>query len=79
MTLRCRFCGCTQENGCPAICSWEETDRCSVCARFQRAMRRYGLDARRVTKASLGRMLDEITAPFMSSPAPKARKAKAAK
>jgi hypothetical protein len=62
---RCRFCGCTWEDGCPAGCAWAEVDLCSVCAAFLEELGVYIEGCRRVTKASLARMLDEITVPFM--------------
>ena len=74
MKQRCRFCGCTQEDGCPAGCSWAEIDLCSVCSDFLLMLGGFTLISRRVTKASLARMLDEVTVGFMGE-----RKVKAAK
>jgi len=70
MKQRCRFCGCTQEDGCPAGCSWVEPDLCSVCAAFRDLLKDYIDAARRPpTKATLGRMLNEVTTPFMGEKA----------
>jgi hypothetical protein len=79
MKQRCRFCGCTQEDACPVGCGWAEIDLCTVCAAFRLKLTDYIDSCRRVTKASLIRILDEIAVPFMSPHFNKVKKAKAAK
>ncbi len=29
--MQCRICGCTDIQGCPGVCSWVESDLCSIC------------------------------------------------
>ena len=59
---RCRFCGCSDNDACPNICSWSAEDLCSTCATFKDEMEQYVKNCRRVTKVSLLRMHDEILA-----------------
>ena len=55
------MCGCTYERACPAGCAWAgNQDLCTVCAGFMQQLAEYVEYANRVTKASLGRMLDEV-------------------
>lgn len=93
MTQRCRYCHCTDEDGCPAGCSWAAEDVCSMCADFIHELDAYVDACRRVSISSLARMLREIDDAFLSSrpqltaagrkylaPAtPKAKKARARK
>ena len=58
--MRCRFCGCSENDACPAGCEWTAENLCSVCAQFLGDLAAYADGARHVTKASLGRMLDEV-------------------
>lgn len=59
---KCRMCGCTWERGCPAGCAWaNNSDLCTVCASFMSDLQQYIEDCARVSKASLGRMFDEVT------------------
>lgn len=67
MKQRCRFCRCRWEDGCPVGCSWVQSDLCSVCAGFLEDLDHYIETCRHVSKASLARMLDEITVPFMGT------------
>jgi hypothetical protein len=64
---RCRFCGCTDDDACPDGCSWTKHNLCSECAEFLEKLKAYWMVSRKVTKASLGRMLDEVTIPFMGT------------
>jgi predicted Fe-S protein YdhL (DUF1289 family) len=59
--MKCRMCGCTYERACPAGCGWAKGDICTVCARFRAELAAYVEDANRVTKASLARLLVEVT------------------
>jgi hypothetical protein len=64
--MKCRFCGCTENDACPEGCSWAEPNLCSVCALFKKGLAEYYENARRSpSKALLGRILDEIRTPFM--------------
>ncbi len=38
---RCRFCGCSDNDACPNICSWSAEDLCSTCATFKDEMEQY--------------------------------------
>lgn len=53
--IRCRVCGCTAADACPAGCSWVEDDLCSVCATAAEAIADWIGDARRVNWAALKR------------------------
>jgi hypothetical protein len=68
--MRCRFCGCTQEDGCPAGCGWAAENLCTVCADFLRELDGYIEVCRRVTKGSLCRMFDQVGALFLAEPEP---------
>jgi hypothetical protein len=58
--MKCRYCGCTYERGCPAGCEWVgNTDICTVCADFRDELVEYTHACNRVTKASLARIFDD--------------------
>lgn len=58
--MKCRMCGCTHFDPCPGGCDWAERGLCSVCAAMRASIADYVEICRRVSKASLGRMLDEV-------------------
>jgi hypothetical protein len=78
MKQRCRYCKCTWEDGCPVGCAWISADLCTTCGAFMVHLHIYLDSCRRVTKASLARMLDEISRPFLGEKKA-AKKARAAK
>jgi hypothetical protein len=62
--MKCRICGCTDEDKCPGSCT-RINDKlpgeiCSVCYGFKMMMAGYIERARRVSAESLARLLQEI-------------------
>lgn len=57
---RCRICGCTWDRACPGGCGWAEDGLCTVCAEFRDVLRQYAECVRRISAASLGRLLREV-------------------
>lgn len=57
---RCRICGCTWDDACPAACSWYEISLCSVCAELRQALDAFVNSARRVTLAGVKRLYQEV-------------------
>lgn len=60
--IRCRICGCTERDACADMCSWVEDDLCSTCHRIREQLAIYAGVARRLTWASLRRLVNEAHA-----------------
>jgi hypothetical protein len=74
--MKCRICGCTDEMGCPGGCAWDVedgTDLCTICASMLASMVAYIEFCRKVTPASLTRLLKEA---LVYEPPVKTRKKK---
>lgn len=73
--MKCRFCGCTQFDGCPGGCGWARPLVCTICQSFIDQLADFLEASRRVTKASLARMFEEATEPLLDPrPAPRQRR-----
>jgi len=53
--IRCRVCGCTENDACPAGCSWYDLDLCTVCRAVVVAIAEWTDAARHVNRAALWR------------------------
>jgi hypothetical protein len=57
--IRCRVCGCTQIDACPAGCGWADGNLCTICDAAAQAIVGWMYDSRRPNRTALWR---EVTA-----------------
>ena len=51
--VRCRVCGCTEIDACPAGCGWADGDLCTVCFEAAEALREWRENSRRANLTAL--------------------------
>ncbi len=56
--VRCRVCGCTEEDACSPPCGWAEDDLCTTCATAAEALAKWMEEARRPNRAALEREVE---------------------
>jgi len=76
--MRCRVCGCTEENACNPPCGWAFANLCTNCSSVASAIAEWMDSAVRANFTGLIREARAIFADeaLIASPPPKRRKAK---
>ena len=58
--MRCKICGCTEQDPCNPPCAWDTPGVCTTCATAAEALADWLREAVRPKKAALWREAEEI-------------------